>query len=167
MNAMEQKLIHILYECNRHKAMLEFAYKNVEKNLPLTAERFLTLPADDIAPIDQFLYRFAKLQDSMGEKLFGTLLVLMGEDFSAKPFIDLLNRLEKLGLLYKDEWMDLRRIRNEVAHEYSFNTQALVDSLNDILQAKAKLIAIYDTFYGYCMERFEYVRQSEVLCVEK
>ncbi len=113
--------------------------------------------------IDQFLFRFAKLQDSMGEKLFGAMLFLLGEDFSKKPFIDMLNRLEKIELLDKQKWMDLRTTRNNVAHEYSFNVAELTDSLNDIFGVKDKLLFFYDTFYAYCKEKFEFVKNSEVL----
>jgi len=112
--------------------------------------------------IDQFLFRFSKLQDSMGEKLFSTMLFLLGEDFSKKPFIDLLNRLDKMELLHRDEWMNLRKIRNDVAHKYSFNVDELADSLNDILKVKNNLIDIYDIFYKYCHEKFEFVKESRV-----
>ncbi|MDQ7068661.1 MAG: hypothetical protein Q9M40_12175 [Sulfurimonas sp.] len=91
------------------------------------------------------------------------MLFLLGEDFSRKPFIDMLNRLEKLELLDKQEWMNLRTIRNDVAHEYSFNVDELVDSLNDIFAVKDKLISFYDTFYGYCVVKFKFTRDSEVL----
>jgi hypothetical protein len=99
----------------------------------------------------------------MGEKLFGTILLLLGEDFSKKPFIDMLNRLEKLELLDKQEWMNLRIIRNNVAHEYSYNVSELVDSLNDIFQVKDRLLLFYDTFYSYCKTKFEFVKNSKVL----
>jgi hypothetical protein len=163
MNELKEKLIMVLYECNQHKKMINNAYSHLQKNIPLEKEKYVKFSLEEVGFIDQFLFRFSKLQDSMGEKLFGTMLFLLGEDFSKKPFIDMLNRLEKLGLLDKQERMDLRTIRNNVAHEYSFNVDELVDSLNDILQVKDKLLFIYDTFYKYCQEKFDFVRQSEVL----
>jgi len=69
--------------------------------------------------LDQFLYRFSKLQDTMGERLFTSCLLVMGEDFSRKPFIDMLNRLEALGLIPSRKWWVLQReLRNQIAHEY-------------------------------------------------
>ena len=163
MNELKEKLILILYECNKHKKMIVSSHKKLENYLPLSVEQYLAFSDDQIGYIDQFLFRFSKLQDSMGEKLFPTMLFLLGEDFSRKPFIDVLNRLEKMELLYKDRWMSLRQIRNDVAHEYSFNTEELVDSLNDILNIKSELLSIYDRFYSYCFEKFDFVKESEIL----
>ncbi len=163
MNELEEKLIMVLYECNQHKKMINNAYGHIEKYLPLDKEKYINFSLEQVGFIDQFLFRFSKLQDSMGEKLFGTMLFLLGEDFSKKPFIDMLNRLEKLELLDKQEWMDLRTIRNNVAHEYSFNVDELTDSLNDIFNVKGKLLSIYDTFYDCCKDKFEFVQNSEVL----
>ncbi len=136
MKEIEQKLIFILYECNQHKKMIEASYSKLEQHLPLSVQTYKKFTTDEIGYIDQFLFRFSKLQDTMGEKLFSSILFLLGEDFSKKPFIDILNRLEKIELVYKNEWLNLRKIRNDVEHEYSFNIKELVDSLNDILKAK-------------------------------
>ena len=163
MNELEEKLIMVLYECNQHKKMINNAYHHLEAFLPLEKEKYIHFSLEQVGFIDQFLFRFSKLQDTMGEKLFGTMLFLLGEDFSKKPFIDMLNRLEKLELLNRQEWIDLRTTRNNVAHEYSFNVDELVDSLNDIFQVKDNLLLFYGTFYGYCKEKFEFVEKSEVL----
>ena len=163
MRETEEKLIIILYECNQHRKMINNAYNHLKSDLPFSKEEYLLFSLDKIGLIDQFLFRFAKLQDSMGEKLFPTILFLLGEDFSNKPFIDMLNRLEKLEFIDKKEWLNLRIIRNEVAHEYSFNVDELVDSLNDIFAVKDKLLFFYDRFYEYCFKKFGFVKDSEVL----
>jgi len=163
MNELENKLIMILYECNQHKKMIKNSFNKIEPYLSLTKEIYLDFDLEHIGYIDQYLFRFSKLQDSMGEKLFPTILFLLGEDFSKKPFIDLLNRLEKMELLYKNEWLSLRKIRNNVAHEYSFNISELIDSLNDIYDVSNDLLKIYDDFYKYCFDKFEFARDSDVL----
>jgi len=163
MKEQEEKLTMVLYECNQHKKMINNAYGHLENLLPLDKEKYTHFSLEQIGIIDQFLFRFSRLLDSMGEKLFGTVLFLLGEDFSKKPFIDMLNRLEKLDILDKQEWMDLRIIRNNLSHEYSFNVDELTDSLNDIFEVKNKLLSVYDAFYGFCNERFDFVRNSEVL----
>jgi len=163
MNELEEKLIMVLYECNQHKKMINNAYAHLESHLPLDKETYTHFSLEQIGFIDQFLFRFPKLQDTMGEKLFSTMLFLLGEDYSKKPFIDMLNRLEKIELLDKQAWMDLRTIRNNVAHEYSFNVDELVDSLNDIFKVKDKLLLFYDIIYDYCKEKFEFIKNSEVL----
>ncbi|MEN4044798.1 hypothetical protein [Sulfurimonas sp. NWX367] len=117
MKEMQEKLVMVLYECNQHKKMINNAYCHLKDDLPLSKEKYLSFSLEKIGLIDQFLFRFSKLQDSMGEKLFPTALLLLGEDFLNKPFIDMLNRLEKLGLVNRQEWINLRMIRNDVAHE--------------------------------------------------
>ncbi|MCF6237170.1 MAG: hypothetical protein L3J70_12505 [Gammaproteobacteria bacterium] len=64
--------------------------------------------------LDQLVYRFTKLQDSMGMKFLPILL-----DLSEKPmpesatFVEKLQRLERLGVLESVEaWRQLREIRN-------------------------------------------------------
>ena len=160
MNVLENKLSNSLYECKQHKKRINYAYQKMQAQLPLTLENYNNFAEDTIEHIDQFLFRFAKLQDTLGEKVFPTLLLLLSENISNKPFIDILNRLEKLELLYKDDWLELRQIRNAVAHEYSFNSQEIVDSLNSIYGAYNKLISIYDNFYNYCVERFAFIKNN-------
>jgi len=76
----------------------------------------------------------------------------------------IMNELEeKMELLYTNEWMKLRKIRNNAAYEYSYHLDELVDSLNDIFSVKKNLLVMYDTFYKYCKDRFDFVRESEVL----
>jgi len=163
VNELEEKLIMILYECNQHKKMIKNSYGKINPYLPLDKDRYLDFGLEEIGYIDQYLFRFSKLQDSMGEKLFSTMLFLLGEDFSKKPFIDILNRLEKMELLYKDEWLNLRKIRNNVAHEYSFNIPELVDSLNNIYDVTDNLLKIYSNINSYCFEKFDFVKNSDVL----
>jgi hypothetical protein len=143
--------------------MINNSYSKIKPYLPLDKEMYLGFDLEKIGYIDQYLFRFSKLQDSMGEKLFSTMLFLLAEDFFKKPFIDILNRLEKMELLYKDEWLKLRKIRNNVANEYSFNIVELVDSLNDIYDVTNDILKIYNDIYNYCIEKFDFVKNSEVL----
>lgn len=163
MNELENKLINIIYECNQHKKRIVSAYQKMKNSLPLTIESYTNFEEDKIEHIDQFLFRFSRLQDTMGEKLFPTVLILLGENITHKPFIDILNNLEKLELIFKDDWMELRQIRNGVAHEYSFNMEELVDSLNVIYVSYARLIAVYDGIYQYCMVKFSFLNSNPVL----
>lgn len=163
MNNIKMKFVQTLYGCNKHKMRLNSAYSKIKSELPFKVETFDRLDEDKIEHIDQFLFRFSKLQDAMGEKLFTTLLILLNEDVRKKPFIDKLNILERLELIDTFKWIELRKTRNDVAHEYSFNVEEVVDSLNDIFHARKSLIEIYDTIYKFCNDRFDFVKNSEVL----
>ena len=163
MKDIKNTFIEKLHECNQHKNRLLKAKKHLQRYMPIDEEYYREFDDITMGFIDQMIFRFSKLQDTMGEKLFPSLLELMGEDVKSKPFIDRLNRIEELGILYKNDWMDLRKDRNDIAHEYSFNQEEVVDGINVIYNSTDKLTKIYDTFYGYCKERFEFVEKSEVL----
>ena len=163
MKDLQNTFIEKLHECNQHKNRLLRAKKHLQKYIPIDKKYYKEFDDITMGFIDQMIFRFSKLQDTMGEKLFPSLLELMGEEVKSKPFIDRLNRIEELGILYKNEWMDLRKDRNEIAHEYSFNQDEVIDGINVIYASANKLIEIYDIFYNYCKEKFEFIEKSEVL----
>lgn len=113
--------------------------------MPLDENRYLQLMDDEIEHIDQFLYRFSKLQDTIGEKLFPLMLEFLKEEHvKNKPFIDVLNRLEQLGLLEdKNTWLELRKIRNNINHQYEDEAKQATEGLNAIYAAKPVLEKIY------------------------
>ena len=154
MKNIEQTFIEKLHECNQHKKRVLSAKKNLSALMPLNVEKYNQLDDLSISVIDQMIFRFSKLQDTMGDKIFPSILELTGEKVKKMTFIDRLNRLEELELLYKDEWMSLRKDRNEIAHEYSFNQKEVVDSINLIYERVDKLIRIYDDISQYCFEKF-------------
>lgn len=79
MNELEKKLYYILYECNQHRKRMQSAYFKMNSFMPLDEKNYEDLSDDEIEHIDQFLFRFSKLQDTIGEKLFSVLLSLLGE----------------------------------------------------------------------------------------
>lgn len=69
-------------------------------------------------------------------------------------FLDMLNRFEELELLDKNQWLRLREIRNDIAHEYSFNQEEVVDTINLIYQKSYELIDIYHSILKFINEKF-------------
>jgi len=116
---LENKLRETFETCEIHLNRLIFANSKVSKFLPLTLDSYSSLAEDTISFIDQFIYRFSKLQDTIGTRLFPFLLEALAEPTENKAFIDLLNRLERLGVIDSAQsWVELRKIRNDMAHEY-------------------------------------------------
>ncbi len=146
-----------LYECDQHKKRLLSAKNNLQTMMPLRLDVYEKLDDISMSIIDQMIFRFSKLQDTMGEKIFPAILALNGESVKKMTFIDRLNRLEELELLSKNEWMELRHDRNEIAHEYSFNQDEVVDSINLIYTKLDTLIAIYDGLRSYCYNQFDFL----------
>jgi len=165
MKDIKNTFIEKLHECNQHKRRLIKAQSNLKKHIPIIKNEYINFDDITMGFVDQMIFRFSKLQDTMGEKLFPSLLELIGEEIKSKSFIDRLNRIEELGILYKDDWMSLRKDRNEIAHEYSFNMDEVIDGINLIFSSTDKLLFIYDMFYKYCEDKFDFVKNSEVLNV--
>jgi len=96
---------------------------------------------------DQLILRFAKLQDTMGSRLFPAVLEALQEGYEDRPMIDKLHRLEKLGYLGSAElWHGLRVIRNRFAHDYSEDDALKAAYLNEAAQAVAVLEALLQGF---------------------
>ena len=133
MNILNLKLLDIISECNKHIKRIIWAYEKIKLFLPKNKKEFEELSEDNITYIDQFLFRFSKLQDAMGEKLFKLILLTTGENVKNKTFIDILNRLEELNLINKDKWLYLRNLRNSTNHEYSGEIEEIIIDLKDLL----------------------------------
>lgn len=111
-----------------------------------SAADLLALSSHDRRLLDQFAYRFTRLQDDMGGRLFPALLGALGEEVSAMPVIDRLNRLEQLGWLpLADEWLELRSIRNEFAHDYPENPELHLLRLHKAMTAGRRLMEILES----------------------
>lgn len=116
-------------ECDRHLQALSEAMQRCPH--PLTLDHFKTRNPDLIATIDQFAYRFSKLQDAMSVQLFRQFAVqVLKEPVESVPIIDILNLLERYRYLDSVEhWQEIREIRNQIAHEYHHNVDELILTL--------------------------------------
>jgi hypothetical protein len=98
---------------------------------PMTAERAGRLRTDiDLAErVDAFVARFGRLQDTVADKLLPALLAWKAEPLG--PAIDNLMRAERLGWLRSaDDWLEVRRLRNRMVHEYVRDAGELAEALN-------------------------------------
>ena len=78
--------------------------------------------------LDAFVSRFGRLQDTVGDKLLPTLLSALAE--TPGPAIDNLDKAEKFGLIESaDVWMEMRRLRNQMVHEYIEDLAVLASAL--------------------------------------
>lgn len=128
--------------CTIHEERMRFAWGKIESLFPLTTETYEALEPEILSFFDQLIFRFSKLQDSMGGKLFPALLENLGEEVRGKPFIDVLNKLEELELLSNsNDWLLLRETRNIVTHEYPHVTTEIINGLN-LLSNHQQLIRV-------------------------
>lgn len=90
---------------------------------------------EKIKTIDAFIFRFIKLQDFMGDKLFKELLKNVGEYKDNMALIDILDKLEKLEIIHQaDRWLDFRFIRNKLTHEYPNNVEDVITGIQLALE---------------------------------
>jgi hypothetical protein len=129
--------------CKRHADRLTWAMSQLNDKFPLSVDAINALNDTELAVLDQFSTRFAKLQDAMGAKLFPAVLELTKEQGSYPAFLDKLNRLEKIGAIESaDQWLILREMRNEFSHDYPDDPAIQVAILNKAYPLASELLEI-------------------------
>jgi len=131
-----------LNESYKHLDRLNGAFEqlSLKYNFPLNQDSYdkIINNINDLAFSDQVIYRFSKLQDTIGAKLFKSLLLYQGENIN-KPFLDILNSLERIDIIDVEEWFEIRDLRNEIAHEYEESENIAINILNTIYELKQEL----------------------------
>ena len=131
--------------CDKHILRIDEAMKELSAVLPLSNESYASLTREQIRCLDQFIFRFSKLQDAMGAKIFRFLLEYLDEDVTALPMRDILNRLERYHILPDaNEWIYVRELRNEIAHDSPLMENEVVRILNELFSKVNVLYGIYD-----------------------
>lgn len=144
LNTDTVKIEKYFNECDKHILRIEHAFQKISPFLPISALEYPNLSNEQIESIDQYLFRFAKLQDTMGDKLFKLILSQYEENTQQLSFIDILNKLEKLEFLPSaKEWLTLRKIRNEISHQYDDEPEEMSQAINNILNQKSIILGIY------------------------
>lgn len=129
-------------EIDIHIRIIDAILPDIKSWLPLNSNSFENI--DIVKTIDSFIYRFSKIQDKMGDKLFPAILQLLQEYKTNMPLIDVLNKLERLELINStDEWIDFRKLRNNLTHDYPDNENEIIEALNLAIDVYYKMIDIY------------------------
>jgi hypothetical protein len=130
-----------LVQCRRHAEVLHSA----KADLPSRFDE-ATLAAADAALVrttDQFVLRFIKLQDTLGDHVLRRFATeVLGEPLEDAPLIDVLARLERFGLLDAREWLRCRALRNALTHEYPDRLEIRAAILNEALVQADRLGAL-------------------------
>ena len=109
------------------KAKKEIIENNLVDNLDI--DNFET-----VKTIDTFVYRFIKLQDYLGQKLFRRFLDEIGELVENMSFLDVLDKLERLEIINSSQrWIEARKLRNKLTHEYPDELEELKEELKEAL----------------------------------
>jgi len=154
------KLQMYIDELSKHIKVLDRNLNYLKRvyGFPLKAEYIETILESDeeIVLIDSIAYRFSKLQDTLGKAL-REFLYESGESIDSFTMIDVLNLAEKLGLnINKKIWMESRKIRNEISHEYIIDYEKIANALNDM----DKLFIFLKKSFNILKEKSENISRS-------
>jgi hypothetical protein len=102
---------------------------------------------EDLA--ESFAAKFNRFQDTIGDKLLPRILDWVAEPVG--PFIDNLDRAERLGWLRSaDRWVQARRLRNRLVHEYVDDPAEFAAALNlangfvdELMETRRNLERVY------------------------
>lgn len=142
---LNEKITETFDTCSLHLKRMEFAKSKIGVYIPLSRDNYYTLSDEMISFLDQYIFRFSKLQDIMGNRLFPLTLEALAEPVTDKAFIDILNRLEKLEILDSAlAWIQIRKIRNDIAHEYPASLIERIEGINYLFDQIEKIRIIIE-----------------------
>lgn len=127
-------------EVNLHIELIGEALGALEDSLPVKS--YEQLNNLEKFALNTLIFRFSKLQDLIGSKIFRNYLEFSGFDTSEKSFFDILKEIEKEGIVDIDTWDELRKYRNQIAHEYPEEEDEVLESINLFIKKSEKLIII-------------------------
>ena len=84
---------------------------------------------DDLSErVEAFVSRFSRLQDTIGDKFIPQLLIALGEKPASA--MDNLDKAERFGWIpSSDEWQAMRKLRNQMVHEYIEDIEVLTSAI--------------------------------------
>ena len=89
------------------------------------------LTFEEMESYDSLTSKFNRTSDIYTQKVLRTAWSLLHEPFM--PFIDFMNKAEKMGLLTDGEKMlEIRDIRNQIAHEYI--PEVVMELVGDVIE---------------------------------
>ena len=113
---------------------LETLNLSVDKCSILFGKRDYTF--EEMESFDSLTSMFGRTSDLFTQKILRTLWMLLHEPFV--PFIDLLNKAEKLEIIHSaDDVLKIRDLRNQITHEYI--PEAITDMIPDVMEETALL----------------------------
>jgi hypothetical protein len=91
-----------------------------------------TYSFEELESFDSLTSKFNRTSDIFTQKVLRTVWMLLHEPFV--PFIDMMNKCEKMAILTSaDQMIEIRDLRNQIAHEY------LPDAIRDLVPEAIEL----------------------------
>ncbi len=93
---VKERIEKYLYEASKHRELLLDTLDVLEKILPI--EDYQKLDNLEKFALNTLIFRFSKLQDLLGTKVFRNYLDFIGFEVNEKSFFDILKEIEKEAL---------------------------------------------------------------------
>ncbi len=139
-----KRLSLYLNEAEIHIERLKDVLNRLEKIYPLTLERFKNLTPEEKDMLDTLVFRFSKLQDLIGSKIFREYLQEVGFIVEDKAFLELLKEIEKEGIVDIDSWSEFRKVKNILAHDYPDDLEEKAEAINYLIERSHNLIGVIE-----------------------
>jgi DNA-binding ferritin-like protein (Dps family) len=137
-----RELYLIIFDLEKMFEKTEVIIKKIKLFLPLNE---IKLEDEEVySKIDSFIFRISKIQDLMGQQLFKRVLDEVLEYSNQMTMIDMLNKLEKINILDKNEWTSFRKIRNDLTHDYTNDVEAIEETLKESFKMFDKMKNIFE-----------------------
>lgn len=134
----KKRLKTYFIESNKH---IELIRESLEE-LQTPIIDYDTLPKIQKFALNALIFRFSKLQDLIGAKIFRNYLDFSGYNVSQITFFDILKEIEKEGIVDIDSWDMLRELRNKIAHDYPQELDEMLESINLFIEKSSELVTI-------------------------
>lgn len=141
MTNMEDNLKQELRDLEKARDVLHYSYEKCQAIKLMDG-----LSYDEQESFEALTGRFARLSDLIIQKTFRLLDILDLEDEGT--IRDRINRAEKKGVIYSaDDFIEIRILRNEIAHEYKSETIYAI--FEKVLEYTPKLLESVETITAY------------------
>ncbi len=154
MNDPQERLIRLLDLVGKEdEHLLAVRKRLLGEDCRVTGQRMQQLLATELGidRLESFGAKFGRMQDTLVDKLIPVLLLMAGEQTGAA--IDNLGRLERLGLVHSvDAWLQMRRLRNRLVHEYIDRPDDLAPALERACQFTDRMHQDFQAIRTYAKE---------------
>jgi len=132
LNIKDRLLIH-LKEADIHIKRIEEILIDLKELYPIDYDTLEILNINQKDKLDVLAFRFSKLQDLLGTKIFREYLDILNYPTQDKNFLELLKELQKESILDIDKWAEFRGVRNAIAHDYPYNDNEKIEAINYLI----------------------------------
>ena len=138
MKKSHLRLKSYVEEMHRHSAHIIEA----KEVLPSQIAEYDSLSQLERFALNTLIFRFSKLQDLLGSKVFRVYLDTIGFVVEEAGFFEILKEIEKEGIVDIDTWNFLRELRNEIAHDYPEEFDERVEKINLFIHKSDLLVDV-------------------------